>query len=264
MLLDVQSSASDLQPALKARVGRKNDCGTGIYAPAVEFSNFGWSAAEDATLRLAFTSATSTEIPRQLDYAKKLGRIDKTAKTDLEPELAAAGVNTALLRSRALRGLSCRSQDANRCIAELKASGIFGSLAALITDEPAIRAVGKLEYDWTDARGNKRKRSSKVEGILQLGNLTPPLNACAEEAAPETPFSRPVRFKLDQSQYRLPTAMPPREIPAGRTHWVNGGVIAERSSQHEFRVVVQMADGSEFTSRPIRLLYYVSSQSSLD
>ena len=141
VLFDVQSSASDLQPALQAKVGRQNVCGSSLYGPTVQFWNFGWSAAENATLRLAFTSSTSTEVPTRFDYAKKLGRIDKTAKTDLEPEIAAAGVNTALLRSRADRTLSCRAKDDKQCLAELKASGIFGSLTALVTEEPAIRAV---------------------------------------------------------------------------------------------------------------------------
>ena len=252
IFFDVQSSASDLQPAIQAKVGRQNVCGNSLYGPTVEFWNFGWSAAENATLRLAFTSSASTEIPTRFDYAKKLGRIDKTAKTDLEPEIAAAGVNTALLRSRADRTLSCRAKDEKRCLAELKASGIFGSLAALVTEEPAIRAVGKLEYEWTEANGNKRKRSSKLEGILQLGHLTPPSTACAEEAAPETQFSRPVSFKLDQSQYRLSTGIPARAIPAGRTNWLDLKVVAERSSHHEFRLVVQMADGRELTSRQIK------------
>ena len=172
-------------------------CGHGLYGPTVVFWNFGWSAAEDATLRLAFTSPGSTETPSRFDVSKSLGRVDKTATTDLEPELRAAGVNTALLKSRADRTLSCQVKDEKRCLAELKASGIFGSLARLITDEPAVRAVGTLEYDWIDGKGNKKKRSSKIDGQLQLGRLSPGPTACAEDAAPETPAPRPVSFRLD-------------------------------------------------------------------
>jgi hypothetical protein len=134
--LDIASSASDLQPAVRAVVGRRyGPCGASIYGPTVAFANFGWSAANNATLSLAFTLASQTApaagAPR---ISRRFGRIDKEFTLDLEPDLEAAGLNISFLKSRA-QGTLCTSTNQNACIQQLKSSGIFGTLSNLVNSD---------------------------------------------------------------------------------------------------------------------------------
>jgi hypothetical protein len=258
--LDVQSSATDPQPAITADIARRNPCGTPLYGPQIILNNYGWGVAEDAILRVAFASSSDTAGRATPAITKPVGRIDRMVRVDLEPDLSAAGVNTGLLRSRANGVLVCRSNNPKVCLRELKSSRTFGSLAELIVDESdlSVSAIGDLEYVWTDERGVKKTRTSKIKADINLGHLQPPNSACAEEAAPEVPLPQPLVFRLDQSQYRLPVLVTPRPLPAGRTYSLRFRVIAAKSSRHEFRMVAQMADGSEVASRAIQLLYLKS------
>lgn len=145
----------------------------------------------------------------------------------------------------------------------MKSSGLLGLLAQYIDeddDEVSVGVVGTLEYTWNDKKGAEYKRTSKVSGALNLGNLEK-LGGCAEQAVPERPLPKPLNFRLDQSEYRLTILSAPRALPAGRTNTLKVSIRASKSSLHEFRVVTKMADGSDITSRPVRLLYYVPSWS---
>jgi hypothetical protein len=260
--IDVQSSATDLQPVVTINAVKTNECGTELYQPQKVLKNFGWGPAEDATVRFSFTPWDATKPPETLSMSKSLGRIDKTVKFDLEPDLRAAGVDVALFSRRSNGVLQCRSRTSRACLRELKSAGVFGSLGQFIedsdNDDVAVGIVGQLEYNWTDYKGVKRNRVSKINDSLILGHLKPS-SGCAEEAGPEVPLPKPLKFKLDEEQYRLPILVSPRALPPGRTYSIMVSVSADKASQHEFRFVAQMSDGSEISSRPMRLLYYVPS-----
>ena len=262
--LEVSSSKSDLQPAITADVGRRDQiCGASLYGPTIAFANFGWSAADSAILNLTFALANTTTPPPAgaPRISRRLGRIDKEFTVDLEPDLAAVGVNVPYLKSRA-RGTLCTSANRNACIQQLKSSGIFGTLSNLVDtdgDEASVRATGSLEYDWTDHRGDKRRRTSKLDATITLGRLSPPPTGCAEQAGPEVVIPKPLMFRLDQTGYRIPISFSQRPVAAGSITWFKLPLNALKASQHEFRVFVRMADGAEFPSRPIKFLYYVPS-----
>ena len=63
------------------------------------------------------------------------------------------------------------------------------------------------------------------------------------------------RLKLDAQTYRIPVAFK-TAVVAGRNARLLLTIDAEKSSIHDFSVVVQLSDGREITSRPISLLYY--------
>ena len=46
-------------------------------------------------------------------------------------------------------------------------------------------------------------------------------------------------------------------MPPGRVARYGLALNAAKASQHKFKVVMQLADGREITSRPINLLYFV-------
>jgi hypothetical protein len=270
--LDVQTSATDLQPAIQLRVGPSTECSEEPgYRPMFKLENFGWGAAERAMVRFAFSNTTARTGPAVFNLAKSVGHIDRSVTVDLEPELQAAGVDTGLLRRLTKAGLACKAQAHNRpsdsdlrskddqaCLEELKASRVFGSLARHITlDYPDIivGAVGTLEYDWIDGKGNQKNAASPFNAGLHLGHLVRE-NECGEGGPRDPISSRPIDFRLDQSRYRLPVAFQ-RSVPAGRTSRFTLPVRAAKSSEHDFRVVIQLADGREISSQPIHLLYYV-------
>jgi hypothetical protein len=141
---------------------------------------------------------------------------------------------------------------------ELRNSGIFGSLAPHIALEDTdifISAAGSLDYGWQDNKGAPRNSSSPFNAKLPLGHIKIEAE-CGEGGQRDPIASRPLEFRLDQSGYRLPVAFQ-RSIPAGRTSRLTLQVKAGKSSEHDFSVVLQLADGREIKSRPINLLYYV-------
>ena len=114
-----------------------------------------------------------------------------------------------------------------------------------------------MSYDWSDHQGNKHKRISNLNATVMLGHLFRPNTACAEMAGPEIAIPGPLLFRLDNTGYRIPIFFSQRSLPAGRISWFKVPLKVNKSSQHEFRVIVRMSDGREIASRPIKLLYYV-------
>jgi hypothetical protein len=257
--LAVESSVSDLQPAIQLKVGQFGECGGDPeYRPMFTLENFGWSPAERANLRFAFANPTARARPANLNVSKSIGRIDTTLTVDLEPELRSAGVNTTVLKRSAEAGLTCSSKDRNACLQQLRATGLFGSIAQqlmLKDTDIIVSAIGNLDYAWQDSKGAPRASSSPFNARLLLGHVKREAE-CGEGGERDPIAARPLDFRLDQSGYRLPLAFQ-RSIPAGRISQFTLPVRAAKSSEHNFSIVLQLADGREITSRPINLLYYV-------
>jgi hypothetical protein len=255
--LAVQSSVTDLQPAIQLN-RRLDRCGGAQYRPTFKAENFGWGAAERAALRFAFANPTLSTRPQAPAVTKNLGRIVNTVDVDLDAELRAAGVNTGALRARSKSGFVCTSKDPTTCLQQVRATGVFGSIAphiALDETDIFVSAAGTLDYGWQDSRSAPQISSSPFNVKLPLGHVKTEVE-CGEGGQREAIASKPLEFRLDQSNYRLPVAFR-SSIPAGRTSRFTVAVKAAKASQHDFSVVLQLADGREISSRPVNLLYYV-------
>jgi hypothetical protein len=263
--LDVASSVADLQPAIQLRqldstLHPSTVCTLAGFQPYFRAENFGWSAAERPALRFAFTQPNVNLQPEALTIIKNLRNIDRTIDLDLEPELRAAGVNVAAVKARAETGFTCTSKAPSECLQQIRGTGVFGSLAPQISlDEITIRvtATGVLDYVWHDHNGAEHKRSSPYRLNLPLGHVHIEAE-CGEGGETDLIASKPISFKLDQNNYRLPLSFQ-RNIPAGRTSRFTITVDAKKASDHEFTVVLQLADGREIASRPASLIYYLPS-----
>jgi hypothetical protein len=260
--LDVDSSVSDLQPAIQLSAGSSNECGMRTrtdFSPVFDLENFGWAPAERAQLRFAFVKPKTSVVPGAASLTKDLGLIRTSTKVDLEADLRTAGVKTDQLKRRATSGgIACRSKgNAPACLAEIAATGLFGTLSRQITLEERdiyLNAAGTLNYVWRDQKGQEATRSSPFAAKILLGRT--PLEAeCGEGAEKEPVGKKPLEFRLDQSRYRLPVAFE-RTIPPGRSARYTVAVQAAKSSEHAFKVVLQTADGQQITSRPINLTYF--------
>ena len=260
--LDVRGSVTDTQPAIQLVVGMINECaGLPVYRPEFRLENFGWGAAEQATLRFDLTNPASPNRQSSSGQSLSLGRIDRTTQVEMELVLRSAGANVAFLSSKAKDGVTCRRPaSVQACLQGLKASGTFGSLddkVALNENFVVIGATGRLEYTWRDAGGTPRQASSPFSATMPLTFLRQD-NECGEGAGRELITAVAQQLRLDASNYRLPVSFR-SNIPAGRTTQLTLPIKAAKSSQHEFEVVLQLSDGREIRSRPIDLLYYVPS-----
>jgi hypothetical protein len=257
--LAVGSSVSDLQPAVQLN-RNLGQCGGADYQPIFKAENFGWAAAEGATMRFAFMNPNINGRPRTLNVSKGIGSINRTAQINIEPELRAAGVNTAILSARSESGFVCTLRSPAECLQQIKATGIFGSIASQIGLKDTsifVSAAGTLDYNWRDSKGNQQSQSSPYNVRVPLGHIKIEAE-CGEGGERDAIAATPLQFRLDQSGYRLPISFQ-RGIPAGRTSQFTVAVNAPKSSQHDFTVVLQLADGREVSSRPVNLLYYLPS-----
>lgn len=252
--LAVESSITDLQPAIQLRHERQNNCAS-EYKPRFQAQNYGWGAAEDPVLRFTFTDSSGNNAGPS--FTKKVGRIGRDhLDIDLGSELQSAGVNTQGLRRKG--AFVCASRTPSQCLQEIRATGLFGPLApriGLSLSEIFILAAGTLDYTWTDSQGQARARSSPFRVKVPLGYVYDP-GACAEMSMRELIASKPLKFQLDQFNYRLPISFQ-RNVPVGQTSRFAIVLSAAKSSSHAFSVVLQLADGREISSRPISLLFYV-------
>ena len=179
---------------------------------------------------------------------------------DLEPELRAAGVDTAKLAASSKSGFVCRSGLSKpACLEQVKSTGIFGSIASQVglrndTSDIYVSARGTLDYNW---RGGSQTRSSPYNVLLPLGHIKIEAE-CGEGGEREVVAANALQLRLDQTGYRLPISFQ-RSIPAGRTSQYEVTLKAAKSSQHDFTVVLQLADGREISSRPVNLVYYLPS-----
>jgi hypothetical protein len=283
--LDVAQSVTDMQPAIQISIGNDEYCVSTryhrSYSPKLTFENYGWGRAQNARIRYSFIDPSSNAIPASLSETRTIGNIDKTAAVNFESDLKASSVDTARLALQAKvcpptgsgscsDGFRCSSADnkldEKACLREIGGASLFGSLA----DKVRISGVGPygnddagnivttvagvLEYDWTDAAGTVHNRASPFRERLWLGRVNFGVE-CGDGASVKRPAQSPLKLKLDQSGYRI--SVPIKEaVPAGRTTRYSLLLNSARSSQHDFVVALQLADGRTIRSRPINLTYF--------
>lgn len=257
--LAVQSSVSDLQPAIQLNRGI-NQCSFAEFHPTFKAENFGWGTAQQAAFHFAFTNPTVNARPRSFDVSKNVGNIAQAVNVDLAPELRATGVNTNTLKARSQSGFICKGgYDAMpSCFNQIKASGVFGSISGQIGldgNGMYVNAVGTLDYAWQDSKGGQHTASSPYTLRIPLGHIKIEAE-CGEGGERDVIAGNPLEFRLDQSGYRIPVSFQ-RTIPAQQTSRFTVTLKAAKSSENDFTVVLQLANGREISSRPISLLYYV-------
>jgi hypothetical protein len=256
--LSVDSSTSDLQPAIQLATGGLGMCAANRYEPTFKLENFGWSAADDSTLRFAFAGPAAGAESGKPAITKEIGRLDTRLNVDLAPELKAAGVDTKALAERSDAGFSCSSKNRELCLKELGATGLFGSVAPYLDIQDFtifVRAAGILSYRWLDSKGISQQSSSPFTAKLALGHIVVDAE-CGEGGEREPVASKPLNFNLDRANYQLPLELD-RAIPPERRTRLAVTVASEKSSWNEFSFVVRLSTGREIRSRSINLLYYL-------
>jgi hypothetical protein len=283
--LDIAQSVTDKQPAIQISIGNDAYCVSTryhrSYSPKLTFENYGWGRAQNARIRYSFIDPSSNMIPANLSETRTIGDIEKTTAVSFESDLKALSIDTARLARQSKvcpptgsgscsDGFRCSSVDnkldEKACLREIGGASLFGSLA----DKVRISGVGSyanddagnivtmvagvLEYDWTDAAGTLHNRASPFRERLWLGRINFGAE-CGDGASVKRVAQSPLELKLDQSSYRI--SVPIKEaVPAGRAARYSLFLNAARSSQHDFVVALQLADGRTIRSRPINLTYF--------
>ena len=185
---------TDAQPAIQLVVGMIHECaGSPVYRPKFKLENFGWGAAEQATLRFDLTNPASSDRQSSSSQSMNLGYIERTAEVNIELVLRSAGANVAFLSSKAKDGVTCRRPATiQACLLQLKANGTFGSLndkVGLNENFVVVGATGRLEYTWRDAGGTTRQASSPFSATMPLRSFARTTSAAKGRDARQLPRS---------------------------------------------------------------------------
>jgi hypothetical protein len=259
LYLDVKESSTDRKPAIQIDLapGDPNQTsGSYDYRSKLIVANYGWGPAAAARIRFSLPVTQTGAGGATFEVTKSLGDIQHSVLVDLEPDLKAAGVDTGYLKALE-EGFVCKSKVPSQCLQEVRRTGKFGTLGKYIElNETTIvlKLASMLEYSWQDSKGSKRDWKHPFVARLNLGILKQEAEQ-GEGATPQIVTTKTQQFKLDSAGYRIPVAFQ-AAIQPGRTNPLILAVQAEKSSKHEFTVVVQMADGREIRSRPVELTYY--------
>jgi hypothetical protein len=275
--LDVRKSVSDNQPAIQISAGQSG-CDSvpryvRSYSPTLRFENFGWGIARNAKIDYSFVSPGDANRPTAYDFSKRIGDIDKVGTINFEPDLAASRVNTKRLARMDSKDGVCVPTDIKVCLVKLGAEQTFGKLLDKIRfagvekgslgddDYPPNELdlitgiVGSLEYEWVDSSGTIQRRTSPFRSRLQLGRVSKKAGCEGGADSLRVIQQQPLDMKVDQSSYRI--AIPFREmVPPGRVSRFAFSLKAPRASEHEFALVLLLADNREIKSRPVDLVYF--------
>jgi hypothetical protein len=252
--LQVESSKEYRKPML----GVANHMGCVGFRPSFNFVNNGWGAAEKASVTVKFVnSGTGAETG---EYSKQIGDFDEGADVMIDDLLQQAGVDVGTLARKRFQCPSlasigvCRSQAIN--------SVNFGAVADTIdtaSEEQIISttAQGQIDYEWTDADGQKVQASEGFETIISLAAIEVP-DASAEcgagmGMAPEALRYQDVDLPLGKENYTID--MPVRGNKNISKYTARLKMHSERSSIHQMEAAATFADGSMRKSKPIRFFF---------
>jgi hypothetical protein len=247
--LDISASASDLQPYLEIGSWDRLGCNDGSYNPSFGFTNSGWGAARDARLIYSFGKVSATE------FTANVGTIDESKLASVEDGLQKSSLNIGRIKTEKFK---CASKSAlPACLAKLKTSGVFGSLAdSIYLNDTYVRAdaTGRIEYDWTDSDGKSNKRSSPFAIAIPLLHFELGGPECGAPA-PVDRKEKPIVLSLDKKNYRIPLQWSGQLVPRQNKRLALS-LSAPKSSHHLLKVVVELSDGSTVASMPQDIRYF--------
>lgn len=240
--LEVEASVTDRQPFMHL-----SSWGSETF----DLRNHGWGAAQNALLSFAF----GRDRPASESFRLALGTL---GSVEVSPVRAMAAIVPAAPQLQQQSPRCPSVAQVRSCLQQLGARvplGRLGDIAYLREDQVLTRLIGTLSYQWRDSANVVRKREHPVNVELQLFKFdtgeAPEMGAAGPE---ESGFSA-ITLPLDRAMYRLPLPLRPLVGPGGNRRY-ELTLNAARSSQHRFRLVMEMSDGRRAVSAPIDLLYF--------
>jgi hypothetical protein len=261
--LDVSESRSDLQPYLYF-TRTAPICTETEYDPQVIFKNLGWGALRNATLRYSFVpknqsnSNDSNPNANNPDFAVPLGDVDTSVAVSVDEGVRQSGVDIGKI---ATLNASCPTfAGLPACLKRVEETGVLGKLAGhlSIADKAVYAKVdGRVDYEWSDADGASHARSSLISYKVPLFVFKVLERDVAECGGPSAVDhgGRTLELTLDRRSYRIPVDWHAELAPRANAR-VGISLVAPKSSNHVFRLVIELSDGTKQTSREVDLSYF--------
>ena len=248
--LDVARSQVDTQPALQSTEL------TPLSGQSIAFSieKYGWSPARNARLTIRFQNPAKG---LQTDTVQiPVGEIAAVGQFSLAPALAQFGARVGTLPS--LKDACLSNPQGNQpCLTKLIGTGVFGRLSEFVIADGrrfGFRAIGQFSYDWSDADVQSQSTTAPFDAFVPIGAFQS-LAECEggdfQDIAPGKPF----QLAESRLHYRVPFPLQANVGAGTISHW-QIVLDAAKSSHHEMRVVLQLADGQGVVSRDISLLLF--------
>jgi hypothetical protein len=253
--LNVDNSARNPEPAMQVRPFPRDPCsGMVEFLPRFFIDNFGWASADNATLNVTAGSVDGRSQGTPLSVP--LGGITQSAMADVTEQLTSLGLNTGYVSTEKL--VCTDPNDERLCLAELKQSGNFGQLSDYISLDyttVTVAVMGTLDYDWTASDGTVSHKASPFSVILPVASVAN--DAECGEGGEIIPVSHdPFMLHLDESGYKIAIPFAGDVTPGFTSRW-RIELQAPETSEHQFQLVLLLADGRQVASRPVHLTYFI-------
>jgi hypothetical protein len=253
--LEVEDSFTDFQPYLVME-DTWSDCGEmQKFDPSFEFINFGWGAPEDASITYSFGNQTRRESATFNSNVRPDG--DHAIIGSVLQGLQMSEVRIDRLKTEKFH---CPSHDQIReCAQKLVKSGLVGQISdAVFTNDYGYlltNVFGTINYNWTDSHGIAHSRSQPISVEIPLLQFPGNGAECGAPGPVERNY-KTAKLSLDKKNYRIPLPYSGNfALQQQRRFALN--LVADKSSQHFFKVVLQLADGTTTASPSIDLLYFM-------
>jgi hypothetical protein len=253
--LQVADSKRNGEPAMQVRPFPRDPC-SGIieFLPRFFIDNFGWAIADNAVLNVHAASLDGRTEDTALSVP--LGAVVDSVMADVTEPLKSLGLDTDYV---ATNKLTCTDPNDERlCLAELRQSGHFGKLADFISLEymtVTVNVSGTLDYDWAESGGTPTSKSSPFSVILPIASVAN--DAECGEGGEIIPVSHdPFMLHLDESNYKIAIPFAGDVTPGFTARW-RIELQAPETSEHDFELVLLLADGRQIKSRPMHLTYFI-------
>jgi hypothetical protein len=251
--LDVEQSVTDLQPFLNIKSDYDGRCGgSDKYDPNYQFINSGWGGVQNAKVTYSFGRAPSPAA----SFVQDIGSFDEAKSASVEDGLQKSGVNVQRLRTGEFKCPSLARVPA--CTTQLQRSGLLGKVADTVFAKNLnvlTRVSGQIDYGWTDSSGALRQRQSPI--FLEIPLLEFKIPDAAECGAPG-PVERdlkPLQLSLDRKNYRIALDYSGNLAPRQNRRF-GLTLSAQKSSQHLFKITLELADGRTVSTPKFDLLYF--------
>lgn len=253
--INVTQSARNREPAMQVRPVPRDPCSGQVeFEPKFFIDNFGWASADNAAINVTAGSVDGRSQGAPLSVP--LGSIAESNLADVTAELTALGLNTDYVAHNKL--VCTDPNDERLCLGELRQSGHFGQLGDFISLDyltVTVAIAGTLDYDWSASDGAVSHKSSPFSVILPIASVAS--DAECGEGGEIIPVSHdPFMLHLDDANYKIAIPFAGDVEPGFTSRW-RIELQAPETSEHDFQLVLLLADGQQVASRPVHLTYFI-------
>ncbi|MCY1669020.1 hypothetical protein [Rhizobium sp. SL86] len=245
--IDVSRSVSDREPAVQVDGPFPGACQGPEFTTAFDVQNFGWSdmSKVKVTGTLAVKDKVLFELPLQA-----FEKIAELQHVDYAPFFKQFGIEDQV-------ALECDRETIGACQKAIKEHPSLEKFAEIVTVDYGSFVVpyhGEIAYEWADANGETHMKTSSFDLSFQIA-YSPSMIECGEGGTEEGKFRKPFKLKADGENYRIPLQLAD-DIPPGVTGRWRVQIESDMSAVHDFRIVLQLADGRDVATRPVNLTYF--------